>query len=79
MRGCRCPAAGGTPRALKLYDLNDFVLQEPLHHIYVYTNVQRGMIESFSIQKCRWCGIEGRPRTYEAIISGVRSTSCFPI
>ena len=30
MRGCKCPAAGGTPRALKLYDLNDLVLHEPL-------------------------------------------------
>lgn len=30
MRGCKWPAAGGTPRALKLYDLNDLALHEPL-------------------------------------------------
>ena len=72
MRGWRWPAAGGTPRALKLYDLNDLVLHDPLESLKKHFGSDI------------WKILEERERgvfcvTHEVIISAVSSTSCFPI
>ena len=58
MSGCKCPVAGGTPRASKLYALNDLVLHDPLHERGKWVNEQGG-------KKGRGDGEGGRGRERE--------------